>query len=147
MTLLLWLKYPMAQIWGHFMASTCLAENSAAGWRTPRIERIDSGLFTVRATTQSTYVACVAQQSGVRASPMQVRLGNGVGPPFEMRPQPPRAPPRILYLGGAFMGGAITRNHAWLGLTNLQRCPKMLEWKDVILLALGWLTGVCRPSS
>ena len=50
-------------------------------------------------------MAGATQQSGVRASPVQVRLGNGVGPPFEMRPQPPRAPPRILHLLGAFMGG------------------------------------------
>ena len=73
MTLLLWLKYAVAQIWGHFVASTCLAERSAAGWKTPRIAIVDSGRFTVRAATQTTHMACIVQQSGVRASQVQVR--------------------------------------------------------------------------
>ena len=71
MTLRLWLKYPSAQIWGHVMASTFGAEESAADWKTPRIEKIDSGL--VGAATLTTHMANVAQQSGVRASPVQVR--------------------------------------------------------------------------
>ena len=50
-------------------------------------------------------MAGATHRSGVRASPVQVRLGNGVGPPFEMRPQSPRVPPRILRLLGAFMRG------------------------------------------
>ena len=52
------------------------ADNSAAGWKTPRIE-IDSGLFTVRAATQTIHRAGVAQQSGLRASPVQGPVGRG----------------------------------------------------------------------
>ena len=54
------------------MAGTHSAKNSATGWKTPRIE-IDSGPFSIRAPTQTTDVACVVQQAGVRASPVQVR--------------------------------------------------------------------------
>ena len=52
------------------------ADNSAAGWKTPRIE-IDSDLFTVRAATQTIHRAGVAQQSGVRAGPVQGPVGRG----------------------------------------------------------------------
>ena len=51
-----------------------------------------------------------AQHSGVRASSVEVRLGDGVGPSFELRPHPPRVPPRIMP-AQAFMLGARARPH------------------------------------
>lgn len=108
--MLLWLKYPAAH-----KASTCRAEISAAGWKTPRIA-VDSGLFTVRAATQTIHMAGAAQQSGVRASPVQVRLGDGVGPPFVMRPQPPCVPLRILLPPRLSCAGTTSRNHDRLGV-------------------------------
>ena len=63
------------------------------GWKTPRIVT-DSGLFTVRAATRPRSVGHAARQSGVRASPVQVRLGNGVGPSNVLRPHAPGVPPR-----------------------------------------------------
>ncbi len=50
-----------------------------------------------------------ARQSGVRASPVQIRLGEGVGPSLAMRPQSPSVPPRILHLPRAFMLGVAER--------------------------------------
>ena len=46
--------------------------DESVSWKTPRTE-IDSGLFTVRAAAQPTAMDCAAQQSGVRASPVEVR--------------------------------------------------------------------------
>ena len=77
---------------------------ATGGWKTPRIV-VDSGLFTVRAAKRSTHMGRAAQQSGVRASPVQVRLGVGVGPSFVMRPQSPSVPPHILHQPQAFMLG------------------------------------------
>ena len=61
---------PLVKVPGGTQGEHLSADNSAAGWKTPRIE-IDSGLFTVRAATQTIHRAGVAQQSGVRASPVQ----------------------------------------------------------------------------
>ena len=73
-------------------------------WKTPRIET-DSGLFTVRAATKPTEMGQAARQSGVRASSVEVRLGNGVGPSFVLRPQCPGVPPSMLLPHRAFMLG------------------------------------------
>ena len=51
------------------MARTFRAEESAAGWKTPRIETIDPVL--VRAATLTTHIAKVAQESWVRAGAIQ----------------------------------------------------------------------------
>jgi hypothetical protein len=102
MAVLLWLKCQMAH-----RAITVSAEckmQSTEGWKTPRIE-LDSGLFTVRAATRPKGMGRAARQSGVRASPVQVRLGVGVGPSLLMRPQSPRVPSPILRPSGAFMLG------------------------------------------
>src|ERR1035437_2803234 len=61
---------------------------SPEGWKTPRIVT-DSGLFNVRAATRPRDVGRAARQSGVRASPVEIRLGDGVGPSLVMRPQSP----------------------------------------------------------
>ena len=75
------------------------------GWKIPRIVA-DSGLYTVRAATRRTKVSQAARQSGVRASPGQVRLGIGVGPSIVLRPLLPSAPPHILHQRWqAFMRG------------------------------------------
>ena len=75
------------------------------GWKTPRIVA-DSGLFTVRAAPRRTEVRQAARQLGVRASPVQVRLGIGVGPSIVLRPHSPCPPPRIMHQRAqAFMCG------------------------------------------
>ena len=61
---------PVAKVPGGTQGEQLSADNSAAGWKTPRIE-IESGLFTVRAATQTIHMISTAQQSGVRASPVQ----------------------------------------------------------------------------
>ena len=66
------------------------------GWKTPRIVA-DSGLFTVHAATRRTEVSQAARQSRIRASPVQVRLGIGVGPSIALRPLSPSAPPLIMH--------------------------------------------------
>ena len=62
---------PVVKVAGGTQGEHLSADNSAAGWKTPRIEGFDSGLFTVRAATQTIHMANAAQQSGVRASPVQ----------------------------------------------------------------------------
>ena len=101
---------PVVKVPGGTQGEHLSADNSAAVWKTPRIE-FDSGLFTVRAATQTIHRAGVAQQSGLRASPVQVRLGDGGWPSFEMRPQPPCVPLRILLPPRAFMrGGDVSKS-------------------------------------
>src|SRR3990167_1389480 len=98
-------------------ATTCAAANSAlaaVGWKTPRIE-LDSGLFTVRAAIRSTPMDRAAQQSGVQASPVEVRLGVGVGPSIELRPPSPRVPPHIVHPPALSCAGARFHSHEWLG--------------------------------
>ena len=73
-------------------------------WKTPRTAN-GSGLFTVRAATRPTGMDREAPQSGVRASSVEVRLGNGVGPSFVWRPLCPCAPPHMMPLPRAFMVG------------------------------------------
>ena len=80
-------------------------------WKTPRIES-DSGLFTVRAATKPTAMGQAAQQSGVRASSVEVRLGNGVEPSFELRPLRLCVPPHIVHRPKAFMLGG-ERSGSW----------------------------------
>ena len=67
---------PVVKVPGGTQGEHLSADNSAAGWKTPRIE-IDSGLFTVRAATQTIHMVSTAQQSGVRASPVQGPVGRG----------------------------------------------------------------------
>jgi hypothetical protein len=78
--------------------------SAVVGWKTPRIAS-DSGLFTVRAVARPKAMGSAAQQSGVRASPVEVRLGSGVGPSFVLRPHSPRVSLRIVLLPSAFMRG------------------------------------------
>ena len=61
---------PVVKVAGGTQGEHLSADNSAAGWKTPRIE-IESGHFTVRAATQTIHRVSTAQQSGVRASPVQ----------------------------------------------------------------------------
>ena len=62
---------PVVKVAGGTQGEHLSAVNSAAGRKTPRIEGFDSGLFTVRAATQTIHRAGVAQLSGVRASPVK----------------------------------------------------------------------------
>ena len=80
-------------------------KSAAVGWKTPRTAASDSGLFTVRAVAPPTAMGSAAQQSGVRASPVEVRLGTGVGPSFELRPHSLRVSPHIVLSRRAFMLG------------------------------------------
>jgi len=80
-------------------------KSAVVGWKTPRTAESDSGLFTVRAVAPPTAMGSAAQQSGVRASPVEVRLGTGVGPSFVLRPHSPRASPHIVLRNWAFMLG------------------------------------------
>jgi hypothetical protein len=61
--MLLLLKYP---------ATHRAITYSAEGWKSPRVE-LDSGLFNVRDATRPRGMGRAARQSGVRASPVQVR--------------------------------------------------------------------------
>ena len=64
-------------------------------------------------------MARVAQQSGfvpARCGAATSPWSDGVGPPFAMRPQPPRAPLRILRQPRALMRGVITQNPVRLGV-------------------------------
>ena len=100
MTMLLWIKCQVAR--GGITLCRC---NTPTELEDSSNRETDSGLFTVRAATRPTAMDRAAQQSGVRASSVKVRLGNGVGPSFVMRPQCPCAPPPILHPTSAFMLG------------------------------------------
>lgn len=66
--------------------------------------------LTVRAATPPTAMGRAAQKLGVRAISVQVRLGEGVGPSFVMRPHHPCVPPHMVHLPGAFMLGGEWAN-------------------------------------
>ena len=82
----------------------CARCTGSVSWKAHRTET-GSGLFAVRAATNPTAMDPAAQQSGVRVSPVEVRLGTGVGPSFVLRPQCPGVPPSILLPHRAFMLG------------------------------------------
>jgi hypothetical protein len=59
---------------------------------------------------RATAMAWAAQQSGVRASSVEVRLGTGVGPSFVLRPLRACVPPHMVHLPRAFMLGGEWTN-------------------------------------
>ena len=109
--MLLWLKCQAAH--RAITYSVACKTHSPEGWKTPRIE-LDSGLFTVRAATRPRQMGRAARQSGVRASPVEIRLGGqhlqGVAgdAPIQVRATPARQAVR-LQLPGVGAGAQVTQ--------------------------------------
>ena len=101
------------------------------GWKTPRAEIRPGPLYRSCCNVINANRPRHATVGGA-SQPAGVRLGVGVGPPFELRPRSPRVSPRIVLQPALSCSGARNYHHAWLG----QSCARPVVARADAELAL-----------